>query len=302
MGTVLRSGLLTAVVASALVLTPGSDGARDAAPALASGELALVRGKSGISGHIWLADLSGRMRQLTRGRMEVDPSWSPNGRRLAYVGYSYTKSGAGARTDLYVLDVPTGRRRRLTNDVLLEASPSWSPDGTKLVYTANGLAGNGRDPMIVSVTGGRPRRLLSTARFESTPRWSPKGGRILFLSAVGDLYVIRAEGSGERRVLREVDGAHWSPDGAEIEFIWADGLYRARPDGTSVRRLSRLTTLPARSPDGRTLAYAGDARDFCGAVEYRAVIVLAAVDEAEPPRARSCSEVGEFDPAWRPRT
>ena len=297
-------GLVAGACALGVLLISGGHGAaRGAAPQPPRpDELAFVRGELFRSGHIWLADLSGKLRQLTRGRMEVDPSWSPDGRRLAYVGYSHTPSGAGAHTDLYVLDLASGKRRRVTNDVLFEATPSWSPDGTKLVYTANGLAGNGRDPLIVSLAGGKPRRLVSTARYEGSPRWSPRGGRILFLSAIGDLYVIRPDGTGERRLLREVSGAQWSPTGREIELVRADGLYRARPDGTNVRRISTLAALPARSPDGRMLAYDGDARDVCGAGEYRPVVVLAAADGSEPPRARACTEAEEFSPVWRPRT
>ena len=296
-----RSVLVAAACLLAPVLASGSaGGVRSVSVTAPRGELAFVRGDWSVSGHIWLGDLSGRMRQLTRGRMEVDPSWSPDGRRLAYVGYSHVKPGAGARTDLYVLELATGKRRRVTNDTALEGRPSWSPDGTRLAYSANGLGGNGRDPMIVAVAGGKPRRLISTSRFEGDPRWSPRGGRILFRSWIGDLYVIRTDGAGERRILRRVLGAQWAPDGAEIEFTRADGLYRVRADGTNVRRVSALADLPQRSPDGRTLASDGDARDVCGAAEYRPVIVLAPADGSEPPRARACTEADEFSPAWRP--
>ena len=296
-----RSALVATACLLTLALASGSAGSAPAtAASAASGELAFVRGDWSVSGHIWLGDLSGEMRQLTRGRMEVDPSWSPDGRRLAYVGYSRTEPGAGARTDLYVLELATGKVRRVTNDTAFDSSPSWSPDGTRLVYTANGLGGNGRDLLIVAMAGGKPRRLRSTNRFEAGPRWAPKGERILFLSNIGDLYLIRSDGSGERRILRRVFGAQWSLDGAAIEFTRADGLYRARPDGTNAHRVSTLATLPARSPDGRTLAFDGDARDVCGAEAYRPVIVLVPLQPPEPPRARACTEADEFDPEWRP--
>lgn len=296
-----RIGLISAACLLAVVLASTSDGgARSSTAAAVGGELAFSRGKLFVSGHIWSADPSGALTQLTRGRLEVDPSWSPDGRRLAFVGYSRTPAGAAARTDLYVVDRATGKQRRVTNDAAFETSPSWSPDGERLVYTADGLRGGGRDLMIIKVAGGKPRRLLQTTRFEAEPRWAPKGERILFLSGVGDLYLIRSDGMGERRILRQVYGATWSPDGATIALT-REGLYLARPDGTNVRRLSALAGLdPAWSSDGRTLAFTGDARDVCGDVESRPVIVLVPVRPPGPPRARACTKVDEFDPAWRP--
>lgn len=296
-----RNCLLATACLVALVLASGSDGqARGASSTAPSGELAFVRGDLFKSGHIWSADSSGALRQLTSGRMEVDPSWSPNGRRLAYVGYSHTKSGAAARTDLYVLELATGLRRRLTNDSALDRSPSWSPDGTRIVYTANGLRSNGRDLMIVKATGGEPRRLLSTYRYEGGPHWAPKGERILFLSNIGDAYLIRSDGTGERRILRNVEAADWSPDGTAIDFT-RDGLYRARLDGTKARLLTTVVkSNPVWSPDGATLAIDGDARDYCGAAEYKPVIVLVPLHPPGPARARACTEADEFSPAWRP--
>src|SRR3990170_1661592 len=56
----------------------------------------------------------------------------------------------------------------------------------------------------------------------SSPAWSPDGRRIAFLRYGGDwyadIYVVNADGSGERELTRDVQGLAWSPDGRQIAF------------------------------------------------------------------------------------
>jgi Tol biopolymer transport system component len=100
-----------------------------------------------------------------------------------------------------------------------------------------------------------------------TPVWSPDGRRVAFLSrrqrGMWDLYVMNADGSGQRRLMPDVSltGLDWSPDGRKIAVAspgqGVAGFYVVNADGSGRRLMSRYGDGPAWSPDGRRIAFVG---------------------------------------------
>lgn len=80
---------------------------------------------------------------------------------------------------------------------------------------------------MVGVDGKGLRRLTRTSnRREDGPSWSPDGKRIVFAAGADhrprDIYVVAADGSGERRLTRRREPVwhpRWSPDGKRIVFF-----------------------------------------------------------------------------------
>ena len=103
-----------------------------------------------------------------------------------------------------------------------------------------------------------------------TPVWSPGRGKVVFSSRRDgnwDLYVVNADGSGQRNLTRDpaFDGLPaWSPDGRKIAFVrhrnGNDGVWVMNADGSSQRMLARKGDLPAWSPDGRKIVFSGGAQ------------------------------------------
>ena len=72
---------------------------------------------------------NGRLKRLTQdGAIDVSPSWSPDGQKIAFV------SNRAGSPQIYIMNHEGGNVRRLTYDGGYNTSPAWSPKGDKIAY------------------------------------------------------------------------------------------------------------------------------------------------------------------------
>ena len=230
---------------------------------------------------VFVMDADGdNVRQLTPergGRHALRPSWSPDGREIAFVLGRSVPSGYPRFGDLFVIDVDGGDLRRLTKGGRASL-PEWSPDGREIVFMrAEGVSTSSpnQDLYVVDAAGGEPRRLTRTPRlYETTPAWSPDGSRIAFTrwTNLGQsdgksvVYIINRDGTGERLILAKRYFGHypfslaWSPDGRTLAFETSPNRVctaislitvdtRAVRPLTSCERQRESTASPAWQPD-----------------------------------------------------
>ena len=145
-----------------------------------------------------------------------------------------------------------------------DGSPAASPDGTSIAFMSD------RDGVpriwLKQVAGGG--ELALTEGRDDSPRFSPNGSTILFVRTTSDgtaLYRVPLLGGDPHRILNDVTGADWSPDGRQLAFTrWVSGARSgsvvgvADADGSGVREVAfvagRALITPRWSPDGRTVA------------------------------------------------
>jgi Tol biopolymer transport system component len=184
------------------------------------------------------------------------PSWSPDGRRLAYTNAVGCDEVVCKTWQVWTVDLATGTRRRIANNGM---NPSWAPDGSRLVYAGRlvaGFTGRGyfthrKDVVVVDLRTGRERDL----GHGTWPTWAPHGERIAFLRGTR-LLVGHAGVRGTRTVAADVvSPAYWSPTGRQLLFTRDyDDAVLTSADGQDLRLVGDFGALVAWSPDGRSVA------------------------------------------------
>jgi len=208
--------------------------------------------------------------RLTRtpDRNEFGPSWSPDGRRLAF-WRTPAPFGFGS---LWVMRADGSGQRRLTSGIDAR-DPAWNPAGTRLVFVRWGRGTVSGLYTLRASDGRAPRRLTSGAGLDFEPAWAPGGGRIAFTRGFsagdpGDIYLLDLAGRGVRQVTDSPAYDHqvgWAPDGSRLVFerdrATSSSIVTIRPDGTGLHRVTsgpHVDTGPAYSPDGTLVAFGSD--------------------------------------------
>ena len=208
---------------------------------------------------IYVASADGKQhRNLTKNPAnDWGPDWSPDGKTIAFNSDRDHLTG----TRGYLMNPDGTNLRRIDVDMWLEY-PSWSPDSRKLAFM--GALGSNYELFVVDLDTNVVTKLTDSPGHDAWPAWSPDGSTIAFSSVrndcafaradaecwrtgdIGehfDVWSVRPDGSGLRRVTPEFGQfMAWSPDGSYL-LISGFALFVVRPDGTG-RLEVRTPALP----------------------------------------------------------
>jgi len=168
------------------------------------------------------------------------PSWSSDGKYLAYTSYKGGKPDIYIRNlgdkresviaqeginispawapdrpelaatmsfsgdqEIYLLTAAGKMIKKLTNNRGSDVSPAWSPDGRKIAFVSNRTGGP--QVYILDLNSGNERRLTFEGKYNTQPSWSPRGDKIAYSSQVNgfhQVFVIDVEGQAPTQLTR----------------------------------------------------------------------------------------------------
>jgi WD40 repeat protein len=262
-----RCALPFALTAAALILA-GVAGASGPSRNGTIAFMAIADGRAEIA----LAGPDGSSpKTVTASGLNAEPSWSPDGSRLAYVCGNFS---------LCLMNADGSGQTALTNTgtwsgtYVYDEYPTWSPDGKHLAFQSN--RGNlGYGIWVVGTDGTGLRRLIGSTDGDGdyTPAWSPDGTRIAFVgdnrdAFDDDIYVMSSNGELSARLTTTDDDESspaWSPDGSKIVYArWQRGfskIWIMNADGRAQHALTKGATddfSPVWSPDGTKILFSSD--------------------------------------------
>jgi hypothetical protein len=217
---------------------------------------------------IWLMDSDGshqtRLIEARDGVMSWNPTWSPDGTRLAYTRMvlgDHPPVDIPDEADIWVANADGTDAHPLVQRPDWQWIPHWSPDGAWIAYTdepeggpwaaagPTGLGGGGilgtgfgfgspnpvrayADIWRVRADGtGSPERVTDQPGDDRAAAFSPDGMRLAFDSTRGggtDIWVMDADGSNPRQLTFDHSftwGATWAPNGRSIVFnAWRSNI------------------------------------------------------------------------------
>ena len=122
--------------------------------------------------------------------------------------------------------------------VLRRERDAWKQLGTQIsghLVWSSSRDGN-HDLYLVDLSTGAEQKLTSTPGVEFFSRFSPDGQHISFLrsqrhwvsfrdESAWDLFVMNADGSGERRLVEGAYHATWLPDGSGLVYVYENRIF-----------------------------------------------------------------------------
>lgn len=227
-----------------------------------------VNDKNKYIANLFTVDLEGRVTQWTQGEGGAGSGrWSPDGTQIAFI------SGREKPQQIYLLSTEGGEAKKLTS--FPEGSIGgfrWSPDGKHLALTFRETHPDWTE----KAKKEREEKGLSTPPREIDTAWYRLDGDGYFMNQRHAIYIVDVA-TGEHRKLYDKDvlGNYtfdWSPDSRELAVIHSasrrplaepanDQIFRVDMSGQAwmLEGLPKGDKSSVRwSPDGKTLAYAGD--------------------------------------------
>lgn len=232
--------------------------------------------------HLWIVSTSdGTAKQLTDGAdwNDLDPQWSPDGQRIAFVSDRTGKAyDDGHNTDIWVIPAAGGTLTKISDHDFEDQSPRWSPDGKQILFTGKTALHQFAKLYVAGSGGGQPSQLVvKNMDLLATELQWPDSGSAFFASGIkGETHILRLNFAAHEFAPvtsgpRGIAGFDVNAKAGKIVYVANDfqhlnDLYVANLDGSGERQLTHqnqdlwkrldpqpVERMPYTSTDGRAI-------------------------------------------------
>lgn len=266
-------------------------------PGVFSTRIAYIN-REGKTCRLVVADSDGYGEQtlLTLNEPIMSPSWSPDGKQIAYVSFER------GHASVYVQSLATQKRIVLADFPGSNSAPAWSPDGKQLAIVLT--RDDSSQLYMVRDDGTDLRRITFGDSIDTEPAFSPDGKFLIFTSDRGgsaQIYRVAVEGGYAERLTFEGGNnfsARFSPDGKSFVYSHFKGgtFYIAVQDFES-KQTQILTSggwekKPSFAPNGKLILFA---------TESQGRGILATVSSDGRVKQKMVAQRGDIrEPVWGP--
>ncbi len=186
-----------------------------------------------------------RLNQLTEDPADGEPSFSSDGRTIAF-----TRGG-----DVYAMRADGSGQQRLTSGPELDARPLVAPNGRYVLFERSSVTGAPRDLYTVGIGGSALHQVTSSTEDDHEASFSPDGRSIAFVrsgkdasGSADDIYTVRPSGAPQVRLTRTARIDEFAPRHLGKTIVFSRGrsgeapsayadIYTMRADGSKVHEL-----------------------------------------------------------------
>jgi Tol biopolymer transport system component len=212
----------------------------------------------------------GRLNQLTEDPLDSEPSFSADGRTIAFV-----RGG-----DVYTMRADGSGQRQVTSGPEVDSRPQVSPNSRYVLFERSAAIGGSRDLYTVRVGGGPVHLLSGSAADEHEASISPDGCTISFVRSFAqpgggtadDIFTVRPAGIKLRRLTRTPGIDEFAPRNLDETIVFSRGestpgpsafadIYAMAENGGKVRKLiagAGSSYVEDATANGRTLLFRRD--------------------------------------------
>ena len=205
--------------------------------------------------HLYVIDAtSGKATQITSGDAwnDLDPDWSPDGTRIAFVSNRTGKEHDGDEDrDIWVVPAAGGEPVKISDLDHGSGSPRWSPDGRNILFTGSRTDNDPPSLWLAPSAGGGASTLVFTGTdyYPGDISWAEGGKAIWFGTGNhGEVHYFRLDPATKKvtpltkgpRAVRSMSVNAEAGTLAYLsnDFTHLDEVYVSKADGTGERKIS----------------------------------------------------------------